>query len=129
MKGLLEGDEKPKITEDKKKIAGDKPKAVTKDLPTSSEPNLQPSSVVERKPKTRGLGDVLKKLTEDKDTVEKAEKMIAKAPKESKKIARKTTVPAGKAEAAPKKEAKAEAPKKTAEEKAEAPKKAKKDAK
>jgi len=66
------------------------------------------------------LGDVLKKLTEDKDTADKAEKMLEKAPKESKKIARKTTAPAGKAEAAPKKEAKTaavpqsgEAPKKT----------------
>jgi len=74
-------------------------------------------SFEERKPKTKGLGDVLKKLTEDKDTADKAEKMLEKAPKESKKIARK---PAAEKEA---KAAKAEAPKKAAEEKAEAPKK------
>jgi len=130
MKGLLEGDDKQTSTKLKiestkkageekggdKEIKGDLERETDKSNESPGRQQIS-KSFEERKPKTKGLGDVLKKLTEDKDTADKAEKMLEKAPKESKKIARK---PAAEKEA---KAAKAEAPKKAAEEKAEAPKK------
>lgn len=90
MKGLLEGDDLPWVAKDKSPVN----KTPEQATPKTTAPIAQvkePVITTERKPKSKWLGDVLKKLTEDKDTADKAEKMLEKAPKESKKIARKTT--------------------------------------
>ena len=88
---MLEGDEKQtstKLKVESTKKTGEEKVVAKKELAASSK-ELEAEKQVERKPKSRGLGDIVKKLTEDKDTAEKAEKMLEKAPKESKKIARK----------------------------------------
>jgi len=106
MKGLLEGDDKVPAPKAEVKKAVATGEAAPKKAEEATEAPAE-AKVEKPKAKSKGLGDVLKKLTEDKDTADKAEKMMEKAPKEVKKIARKPV-----AEKEPK-AAKADAPKKT----------------
>lgn len=97
MKGLVDGEEKlpPKKAVEVKPT--EPTKVAEKTIETVEAPKQAPTAAedtntkpVEKKAvKSKGLGDVLKKLTEDKDTADKTEKMLEKAPKESKKIAKK----------------------------------------
>lgn len=87
MKGLLEGDDKP--IPPKAKVEEGQKVVETKKIEEEEKPVDHGPAELGRKPKTKGLGDVLKKLTEDKDTAEKTEKMLEKAPKEVKKIPKK----------------------------------------